>query len=97
MLLPPPGQYEVATQIAGFIRLHTIGYGAVAARTDNPRYPEAAIVIIARNGHSDRLAKVSVHADRIVYASRTGTHVTYPTHHEDAGRIIAGFLSQEDN
>lgn len=97
MLLLPASQYEVAARIADFIRQNTIGYGAVAARADEPCYPEAAIVLITKNGRADRLAEVAVHADRLVYASHTGTHVSYPVHHEDAGRVIAGFLSIESD
>lgn len=95
MRLSPSSQYEVATQIASFIRLATIGYGAVATHVGEAGHPGAAIVAIAETGHTDCTAKVAVRADRLVYASHTGTHVSYPIRREDAGRIIVGFLSME--
>lgn len=97
MLLLPSSQHEVAIRIANFIRTNTIGYGAAACHANAPWYPEPATVIITKNGRSDRLAEVSIHADRLVYASRTGTHISYPIHHEDAGRIIAAFLTIEND
>lgn len=97
MRLSPSSQYEVATQIANFIRLTAIGYGAVATHVGAAGYPEAAIVAIAETGQTDCTAKVAVHTDRLVYASRTGTHVARPIRHEDAGRIIVGLLSMECN
>lgn len=97
MHLSPSSQYEVATQIASFLRLTAIGYGAVATRVGEAGYPGAAIVAIAETGKTDCTAKVAVHTDRLVYASRTGTHVSHPIRREDAGRIIAGFLSLECN
>ena len=95
MRLSPSAQYEVATQIAGFIRLTTIGYGAAAAHVGQAGYPEAATVAIAETGQTDCTAKVAVYSDRIVYASATGTHVSYPIRREDAGRIVCGLLSME--
>lgn len=97
MHLSPSGQHKVATQIANFIRLNAIGYGAVATQVGEAGYPEAAIVAIAETGHTDCTAKVAVHADKLVYASRTGTHVSRPISPEDAGRIIAALLSTEYN
>lgn len=95
MHLSPSSQHEVATQIADFIRLTVAGYKAVAAHTDEACYPEAAVVIIAKTGHADRTAEVIIHDDRLVYVSRTVTHVSYPLRREDAGRIVASFLSAE--
>lgn len=95
MHLSPSCQREVATQIANFIRLTVAGYGAVAAYADEACYPEAAVVLIAKAGHADRMAEVIVHDDRLVYVSRAATHVSYPLRSEDAGRIVAGFLSAE--
>lgn len=95
MRLSPPSQNGVATQIANYIRLTTIGYGAVATPVGQAGYPEAAVVAIAENGKTDCTAKVAVHRDRLVYASATGTHVSYPIRREDAGRIICSFLSME--
>lgn len=97
MRLSPLSQYEVATQIANFIRPTATGYGAVATQVGEAGYPGAAIVAITETGHTDCVAKVAVHTDRLVYASRTGTHISHPIHREDAGRIIAGFLSMERN
>lgn len=95
MHLPPSTQDDVATQIANFIRLTTIGYGAVATRVGEAGYPEAAIVAIAETGRTDCTAKVAVYANRIVYVSALGTHTSYPIRQEDAGRIVASFLSME--
>lgn len=95
MQLSPFAQNDVATQIANHIRLNTIGYGAVATRIGHAGYPEAAIVAIAATGQTDCTAKVAVYSDRIVYASATGTHVSYPLRREDAGRIVCGFLALE--
>lgn len=95
MQLSPSTQNNVATRIADHIRRTTIGYGAVATHVGAAGYPEAAIVAIAETGQTDCAAKVAVYSDRIVYASHTGTHVSYPLRQEDAGRIICGFLSME--
>lgn len=95
MHLSPSSQREVATQIANFIRLTVAGYRAVAAHADEPCYPEAAVVVITKTGHADRTAEVIVHDDRLVYVSRAVTHVSYPLRREDAGLIVAGFLSAE--
>nr|DAV34777.1 MAG TPA: hypothetical protein [Caudoviricetes sp.] len=95
MNLSPSTRSRIATQIADSIRLTTIGYGAVATPVDHAGYPEAAVVAIAETGKTDCTAKVAVYRDRLVYASATGTHVSYPTRQEDAGRIILSFLSME--
>lgn len=95
MHLSPSSQYEVATEIADFIHLTAIGYRAAASHSDEACYPEGAVVVIAKTGHADRTAEVVVHDDRLVYVSRTATHVSYPLRREDVGRIIAGFLSLE--
>lgn len=97
MQLTPSTQDDVATQIANYIRLTTIGYEAIATRVGQAGYPEAAIVAIAETGRTDCTAKVAVYSDRIVYASAVGTYVAYPIRREDAGRIICGFLAMEDN
>lgn len=97
MYLPPSTQNNVATQIANYIRANTIGYGAVATRVGQAGYPDAAVVAIAGLGRTDCAAKVAVHHNRLVYVSATGTHVSYPTHPEDAGRIICAFLLPENN
>lgn len=95
MNLSPSEQDKVAAQIANFIRPNTINYGAVATRVGAAGYPEAAIVAITETGRTDCTAKVAAYSNRIVYASRTGTHVSYPIRREDAGHIVAGFLSME--
>lgn len=95
MRLSPPAQNRIATQIANRIRLTTIGYGAVATHVGQAGYPEAAVVAITETGKTDCTAKVAVHHDRIVYASATATHVSYPARQEDAGRIIRSFLAME--
>jgi len=97
MRLSHHSQYEVATQIADFIRLNAIGYGAVATHVGAAGYPEPAIVAIAETGHTDCTAKVAVYADRLVYASALGEHVSRPIRREDAGRIITSLLSMEYN
>ena len=97
MHLPPSSRYDVATQIADFIRLTTIGYGAVATHVGQAGYPGAAIVAIAETGQTDCTAKVAVYSNRITYVSALGTHVSYPIRPGDAGRIVCGFLSMEGN
>ena len=97
MRLSPFGQDNVATQIVNSIRLTAIGYGAVASHVGHAGYPEAAIVAIAKTGKTDCTAKVAVYRDRVVYASHTGTHVSYPARQEDAGRIVCEFLSMEND
>lgn len=97
MQLSPFSQDEVAHQVANLVRLTTIDYRAAATSVGQAGYPEAAIVAIAETGKTDCTAKVAVYRDRIVYASPTGTHVSYPTRPEDAGRIICSFLSMEHN
>lgn len=95
MHLPPSTQNSVATQIADYIRLNAAGYGAVATSVGQAGYPDAAVVAIAETGKTDCTAKVAVHHDRLVYASASGAHVSYPTHWSDAGRITCAFLSTE--
>lgn len=97
MYLPPATQNSVATQIADYIRLNTIGYGAVATNVGQACYPDAAVVAIAETGKTDCTAKVAVHYNRLVYTSASGAHVSYPTRLSDAGRIICAFLSVEHN
>lgn len=97
MYLPPSTQDSVAAQIADHIRLNTIGYGAVATNVGQAGYQDAAVVAIAETGKTDCTAKVAVHHNRLVYVSASGTHVSYPIHWSDAGRIICSFLSMEGN
>lgn len=95
MHLSPSTQNNVATQIANYVRLTTTGYGAVATSVGAAGCPEAAVVAIAETGRTDCTAKVAVHHNRLVYVSTSGTHVSYPIHWPDAGRIVCGFLSME--
>nr|DAR47037.1 MAG TPA: hypothetical protein [Caudoviricetes sp.] len=97
MHLSPSAQDDIATQIVNHVRLTTIGYGAVATRVGQAGYPGAAVVAIAETGKTDCAAKVAIYRDKLVYASTTGTHISYPTHQEDAGRITCSFLSMEHN
>nr|DAT94031.1 MAG TPA: hypothetical protein [Caudoviricetes sp.] len=96
MHLPPSIQDSIATQIASYIRLNTIGYGAVAARAGRSGHPEAAIVAIVSIGRTDCTAKVAVHHNKLVYTSATGTHITYPARWSDAGRIVRTLLLLEN-
>ena len=97
MYLSPSTQDSVAAQSADCIRLNTIGYGAVATSVGQAGYPDAAVVAIAETGKTDCTAKVAVHHNRLVYVSPSATHVSYPIHWSDAGRIICAFLSMEHN
>ena len=95
MYLPPSTQDDVAAKIANYVRLNTIGYGAVATNVGHAGYPEAAVVAIAETGKTDCTAKVAVHHNRLVYVSATGSHISYPTHWSDSGRIVCALLSLE--
>ena len=95
MRLPPSAQNSVATQIADYIRLNAIGYGAVATSVGQAGYPDAAVVAIAETGKTDCTAKVAVHHNRLVYVSASGAHVSHPIRWSDAGRIVCAFLSME--
>lgn len=97
MHLSPSSQNRVATQIADSIRLTVIDHGAVATPVGHAGYPEAAVVAIAKTGKTDCTAKVAVYPDRLVYASTTGTHVSYPTRQENAAHIIRSFLTMESD
>lgn len=97
MHLPPSAQNSIAAQIADYIRLNSIGYGAVATRVGQAGRPEAAIVAIAENGRTDCTAKVAVHRNKLTYTSATGTHTSYPTRWSDAGRIVCALLRLENN
>lgn len=97
MHLPPHAQDNIATQIANYIRLNTIGYGAVATGVGRAGQPEAAVVAIADIGRTDCAAKVAIHHNKLIYTSATGTHISYPAHWSDAGRIVCAFLRLENN
>lgn len=97
MYLSTTAQNDIATLIAKWVRENTIGYGAVATEVGRAGYPDAAVVAIVRDGSTACTAKVAVHRNRIVYVSKLGAHVSYPIAFKDAGRIIGGFLSIEED
>lgn len=95
MYLTAGTQNDVATHIANHIRRNTPNYGAVATKVGQAGYPDAAVVAIAKTGHTDCTAKVAIHRNRLVYVSALGAHISYPPHWSDAGRITCAFLSME--
>ena len=97
MYLPTAAQNDTATLIAKWVRENTIGYCAVAAEVNRPSYCAVAVVSIAKSGSTICTAKVAVHHNRIVYVSKLGTHISYLTTPKDAGRIVGGFLSLEED
>lgn len=97
MYLSTTAQNDTATLIAKWVRENAIGYGAVATEVGQAGYPDAAVVAVAENGKTVCTAKVAVHHNRIVYVSKLGAHVSYPITFKDAGRIVGGFLSLEEN
>lgn len=97
MYLSTTAQNDVATLIAKWVRENTVGYGAVATEVGRAGYPDAAVVAIAEAGAVTCTAKVAVHHNRIVYVSKVGAHVSYPITFKDAGRIVGGFLSLEED
>ena len=97
MYLSTTAQNDTATLIAKWVRENTIGYGAVATEVGRAAHPDAAVVAIAEDGSVTCTAKVAVHHNRIVYVSKLGAHVSYPISFRDAGRIVGGFLSLEED
>lgn len=97
MYLSTAAQNDTAALIAKWVRENTIGYGAVATEVGRAGYPDAAVVAIAEDGSTTCTAKVAVHHNRIVYVSKLGAHISYPIAFRDAGRIVGGFLSLEEN
>lgn len=97
MYLSAAAQNDTATLIAKWVHENMIGYGAVATNVGQAGYPKAAVVAIAENGKTTCTAKVAIHHNRIVYVSKLGAHISYPIALEDAGRIVGGFLSLEEN
>lgn len=97
MYLSTIAQNDTATLIAKWVRENTIGYGAVATEVGQAGHPGAAVVAIARDGHTTCTAKVAVHHNRIVYVSKLGAHISYPIAPGEAGRIVGGFLTLEEN
>lgn len=97
MHLSTTAQNDTATLIAKWVRENTIGYGAVVSEVNRPSYCATAVVRIARSGSTICTAKVAVHHNRIVYVSKLGAHISYPTAPKDAGRIVGGFLSLEED
>ena len=97
MYLSTTAQNDTATLIAKWVRENTVGYGAVATEGGRAGYPDAAVVAIAEDGATTCTAKVAVPHNRIVYVSKLGAHISYPIAFRDAGRIVGGFLSLEEN
>lgn len=97
MHLSTAAQNDTATLIARWVRENTIGYGAVVTEVGIAGVPDAAVVAIAEDGSTTCTAKVAVHRNRIVYVSKLGAHVSYPITFRDAGRIVGGFLSLEED
>lgn len=97
MYLSTTAQNDTASLIAKWVQENMIGYGAIATEVNRPSYCATAVVAIVRNGSTTCTAKVAVHHNRITYVSKLGTHISYPTAPEDAGRIVGGFLSLEEN
>lgn len=97
MYLSTTAQNDTAVIIAKWVRENAIGYGAVATKVGQAGYPDAAVVAIAEDGATVCTAKVAVHHNRIVYVSKLGAHVSYPIAFKDAGRIVGGFLSLEED
>lgn len=97
MYLPTADQNDNAALIAEWVRENTTGYGAIVAAASRPSPIDYALVAIAKKGSADCTAKVAVHHSRIVYVSKLGTHIFYPTTFKDAGRIVGGLLSLEED
>lgn len=97
MYLSATARNDAAALIAKWVRENTTGYGAVATEVGQAGYPDAAVVAITEDGNTTCTAKVAVHYNRIVYVSKLGAHITYPTDLKNAGQIIGGFLSVEEN
>ena len=97
MYLSTAAQNDTATLIAKWVRENVIGYGAVASKVNRPSYCATAVVSIVKNGSTACAAKVAVHHNRIVYVSKLSTHISYLTSPKDAGRIVGGFLSLEED
>lgn len=97
MYLSTAAQNDTATLIAKWVRENTIGYGAVATKVGQAGYPDVAVVAIAEDGKTVCTAKVAIHHNRIVYVSKLGALVSYPITFKDAGRIVGGLLSLEED
>lgn len=97
MHLSTATQNDTATLIAKWVRKNATAYAAVATNVDQAGCPAAAVVAITRYGSPTCTAKVAVYPNRIVYASKLGAHVARPTNAEDAGRIVGGLLSLEED
>lgn len=97
MYLSTTAQNDTAALITEWVRENTVGYGAVATEVGRAGYPDMAVVAIAEAGSTTCTAKVAVHHNRIVYVSKLGAHVSYPITFKDAGRIVGGLLSLEED
>lgn len=96
MYLSTAAQNDTAALIAEWVRENTIGFGAVATEVGRAGHPEAAVVAVARYGRTVCTAKVAVHHNRIVYVSKSGAHISYPTAFGDVGRIVGSLLLTEE-
>lgn len=97
MYLSAAGQNDAAAFIAKWVHENTTDYRAVATEAGRAGCPDTAVVAILKDGQTTCTAKVAVHHSRIVYVSKLGAHISYPTDLKDAGRIIGGFLSLEES
>lgn len=97
MYLSATAQNDTATLIAKWVRENAAGYAAVATEVGVAGYPDAAVVAIAKTSSTTCTAKVAVHHNRIVYASKLGAYISYPVTFRNAGRIVGGFLSLEED
>jgi hypothetical protein len=96
MYLPTAAQNDTAALIAKWVRENTVGYAAIATEVGRAGHPDAAVVAITKNGSTTCTAKVAVYPNRIVYASKLGGRVSYPTTLKGTGQIIGSFLSLEE-
>lgn len=97
MYLSADAQNDTASLIAEWVRENAAGYGAVSTKVGRAGHPDVAVAAIAKAGSTTCTAKIFVHHNRIVYASKLGIHISYPTTFKDAGRITGGFLSLEED
>lgn len=97
MHLSTAGQSNTATLIAKWVRENTVGYGATATEVGRAGVPGAAVATIVKDGETTCTAKVAVHRNYIAYASALAAHISYPIAPDDAGRIVGGFLSIEED
>ena len=97
MHLSVTARNDTAALVAKQVHENTTGCSAIATEVGRAGHPDAAVVAIIEDGKTTCTAKVAVHHNRLVYASASGTHVSYPIRRSDAGRVVRGFLSMEHN